>query len=230
MDIQAHNFVDLYHSNKESVNMMIKANSQSIRKTIRTLGMCLLSITILGALTSCTSNIAKLPETWSKNTPIPAGDCADISGTYRNAGLGAPDNKDKLTHPQYLSDFLVKDTLVNGRKHKWVTHIELVGVKQGKLTAFFKKQDETIHSEELQQGQDFACTANGIEFTSHYTQLYNIGGGIGWQTTTLACTKTIDGSLVIRKQKKEKGLSLVIIPFTDEVIQYFRFPAMDETQ
>jgi len=204
-------------------------NSWDIRKTMHTLCLCLLSIALLGTLTSCTSNLAKLPETWSKNTQIPMGDCTDISGIYRNKGIDAPDNKDKDTHqkyPQYLSEFLVKDSLVNGRKHKWVTHIKLVGVKQGKLTAFIKKQDENIHTEVLKQGQDFSCTPNGIEITSSYTQIYEIGGGFGKKTTTLTLKKSIDDSLVITAREKEKGLGLSVIPFTDEVIQHYKFPAL----
>ncbi|MDQ6957372.1 MAG: hypothetical protein Q9M21_09290 [Mariprofundaceae bacterium] len=204
-------------------------NSWDIRKPMRTLCLCLLSITIVGALTSCASNIAKVPASWSKNAQPPAQGCTDLSGIYRNKGIDAPDNKDKDNHknyPQYLSDFLVSGTLVAGRKHKWVTHIELVGVKQGELTAFIKKQDKTIDTEVLKQGQDFTCTPNGIEITSSYTKIYEIGGGFGKRTTTLTLNKSINDSIVITAQEKEIGAMIAVIPFSDEVIQYYKFPAM----
>jgi len=185
---------------------------------------------MVSTLTACSSNISTLPALWLKNIETTAQSCTDISGIYYNKGIDAPDNKDKdvhQKHPQYLSAFLVRDTLVNGRKHKWITHIKLFGVKQGKLTAFIKKQDKTIHTEVLKQGQDFTCTPNGIEIKSSYSQVYGVGGGFGKKTTTLSLKKSIDDSLVITAREKEIGVIIAVIPFSDEVIQHFKFPVMN---
>jgi len=185
-------------------------------------------------MASCSTQVAKPPTSWAKPKPVREESCPDISGVYRNQGIDAPDNKDNDIHkkyPQYLSDFLVSGNLVNGRKHKWITHVELVGVKQGQLVAIIKKQDKTIYTETLVQGQNFICTPNCIEITIRsYTQVYDTGGA-GKRTNIVVLNKSNDDSLLVREDENENGLAVLIlipIPFATSATQYYRFPPMDE--
>jgi len=187
----------------------------------------LLNLFLIFVLTSCsTSKIAQYPKSWKKSALIYGESCANISGTYENEGIDAPSNKDvkwHQKHPIFLSNFFTDGPLVNGYKQKWITHIKFSEVKGKKLTAEFYKKEKLIYSKIFVIKEDFLCTTEGIVFESSYNKVYEIGGGFGHRVTKLIFTKTKDNSLLLTKDFSEKGLALVLVPFSEKVVSLYKF-------
>ncbi len=202
-------------------------------KVIRNILYLCVFIGMTVVLTSCaTSNHAKLPASWEGGELPSSQDCVDISGTYRNLGEDAPSNKDKSLHrrhPQYLSEFFIPSLLVNGRKHRWITHIKITGANQGTLRIDFKKQDNIIDTIELKRKEDFSCTQQGIEIKETTSMHYDIASLGDVRKNTLIFNKNHDGDLLVKEKQNEKGIALILIvpmPYIESSTQWYRFPAI----
>lgn len=218
----------------EKVRKGVMSFSQYPRSNKKVINIPYLYVFIFmtGMLTSCTSNHADAPTSWDGENSITAQGCADISGIYRNLGEDAPKNKDKDIHrkyPQYLSEFFIP-LLVNGRKHRWITHVEISGVHRGELVLVFKKRDKTIDKLILKEKKDLSCTAQGIEIKETSAMHYNIASLGDIRTNTLVLSRGRDASLLVEEIEKEKGVAMLIlvpVPYATSTIQYYRFPSED---
>jgi hypothetical protein len=191
-------------------------------KTARllTLGSVALGTLVVGGVLVLGGCISwrSYPADWPVLEPMAEAGCADITGDYAadTPYLDPPPDK-------------------YGRSETLGTLFGLGGSKRAKITA--------PHAGELNVGAwygdtpgpqkllsnaagDYNCSPDGIRLRkrSGWIPRPNWFGAWGWQSEMLTLQKTVDGSLVVRKEGGAAGVAFFIIPVVISNRYWYRFP------
>lgn len=185
-------------------------------------------------LESCANHISKIPPEWPSTINSVNNGCNNLSGTYINRAIEAPNNKEENFHRKnprwaiYLSKLLVpyipdRDIV----EHRSVDTIELEGVDKNQLKISFKQKEKIIYTKLLSTKADFTCTSQAL-ILENVTSPNNMMG-ISKEFSTISISKAVDGSIVASKKETEIG-TIVVMPYREQVIQYYRFIQKDREQ
>ncbi len=188
----------------------------------------ILLIFISGLLTSCANHISKPPSSWDvSDKSISEKTCSDISGVYQNRGIEAPDNNsgiDRTKYPKYLSEYFAI-LRVNGFEHRWITHLKLTPMYQGKFKVVFKQKDKTIATKTMIKMKDFTCTPQGIRMSTSGTSATVYGPE--YRSNEKFYYKATDGSLIVKDSHSEAGV-FAVIPYGGTTTEFYKFPPFME--
>jgi hypothetical protein len=178
-------------------------------------------------LASCASNVAQAPQEWGKAEKIPTNTCVNLSGTYINRAIEAPDNEYKSFHEEnprwsvFLSELLVP--YIPSRdfvKHNWADTVKLNGIHHQKLEVILKKNGKSIFKKTLNEYEDFECSEDGVIIKTNRNSPNMMGITESFYKITV--TKAIDGSILASNQKRDIG-TIIVIPYTEKLIQRYKF-------
>jgi len=177
------------------------------------------------------NTIAQPPQEWPKAVSLPNDTCINLTGSYINKAVEAPDNADADWHKKrpswsiYLSELLVpyiptRDFV----EHKWADTVELSGVEGGKLEIILKKNNKKIFQKTLNENAEFTCSPQGLVMKSRSSPDNMMGITERFEEKIFA--KAVDGSILVSEQKTDVGVTM-FIPNAGKVVQRYRFLPVD---
>lgn len=178
-----------------------------------------LSLLIAGTLSSCvTSNYARYPSEWGRLSPAKRYDCPELVGTYLNEAEEADDNPPRDRYDPVLLSTLLFPSLADMKVSAVTinqpdgTSIEMV--LKGETTILFR----TTLSRD---NGDFSCSPKHVVITGRSRPPTE--GDILVRKVEAYLTKTEDGSLAIYVVVRDRGIGLLVIPYSFTRAYWYRF-------
>ncbi len=178
-----------------------------------------LSLLIAGMLSSCvTSNYAQYPNKWGRLSPAKRYYCPELSGTYLNEAEEADDNP-----PRERYDPVSLSTLLFPSLEDMKVSVVTINQPDGNSIEIVLEDETTVLFRRTlsRDSGDFSCGSKHVLMTG--TSRPPTEGDILVEKIEARLAKTEDGSLVIYIVVVDRGVGLLVIPYSLTRTYWYRF-------